>query len=80
MTEQEQRDLNEVNAYVQVKKLNFYEMCKTIQRATPAQLSQMGVGGKTVGEAMQLFYVLCERNIKKALDAHVRKYPDSDDE
>lgn len=76
MTEQEQKDVDAMNAAIIQKKLGLFGLLETLDRATPMTLEQMGCKGKTQGEAMQLFYQMAKKEIDKMLKAHVRKYPD----
>jgi hypothetical protein len=76
MTEQEAADLEVMKAAMQKKKLECYSYMESLDRADARQLETSGYGGKTNAEAMQHAFKMFQKDIKKLVDAHVKKYPD----
>lgn len=76
MSEQEAIDCEELKRSIASAKQNFYTMCETIERATPEQLKHMGLREKTKAEGMMHYFYSYQKDIKKIMDAHIRKYPD----
>lgn len=73
---QEQRDLEKLRQEIRAKKDACYSYMESLDRADAQQLETSGYKGKTNAEAMQHAFRLFQREIKKLVDAHVRKYPD----
>lgn len=76
MTEQEQADVDKLNADNQRRRNGFFEMVRTISRADDRVMEQMGFKGKSKGDAILFYFESTNGEILKAIKAHVRKYPD----
>lgn len=76
MDEQEKKDLDVLSAAVHTQKTACYSYLESLDKADARQLETSGYRGKTNAEAMQHAFRLFQRDIKKLIDAHVKKYPD----
>jgi hypothetical protein len=76
MTEQEQKDLDEMKAAIQKKKLECYAYMESLDKLDARQLVMSGYGNDTNAEAMRDAFHRFQGDIKKLIDKHVKKYPD----
>lgn len=76
MTEQEQKDIDELKKAVDAKKISTFNYLGAIEQADERHLLTAGYGGKTNAEAMRIIFVAAKKELKRLMDAHLKKYPD----
>jgi ABC-type oligopeptide transport system ATPase subunit len=76
MTEQEKTDLEFLRKEIDRIKKNTFDYLRTLDRATPEELTYSGYRNMTNAEAMRKAYQNAVESIDKLTREHVRKYPD----
>jgi hypothetical protein len=76
MTDQEKADLEAMLARKQEIQNTCFSMLASLDKAGERELETSGCKGLSNAEAMRKFFQIYQRDIKKLIDSHVRKYPD----
>ena len=74
--EAEHHDAEILCAAIISKKQACYSYMESLDRADARQLETSGYKGKTNAEAMQIAFKHYQRDIKKLIEDHFKKYPD----
>lgn len=75
-TEEEQKDIEKLKADMQAKKLSTYDYMSSILNYTDRSMEASGYGKFTRAEAIKKILEDSRKDMKKLMDAHLKKYPD----